>query len=78
MGAIAGFLNIVALFLVFLPKIGSKAGGASRWIGIGSLTIQPSEFLKITAILYLSAWIASKLSEAQCKGLEIYRKKGLS
>lgn len=56
-------LNIAALFLVFLPKIGFKAGGASRWIGIGSLTIQPSEFLKITAILYLSAWIASKLSE---------------
>ena len=61
-------LNIAALFLVFLPKIGSKAYGASRWIGIGSLTVQPSEFLKITAILYLSAWIASKLSETDVSG----------
>ncbi len=54
-------INIIFLFLVFLPKIGSKAGGASRWIGVGSASFQPSEFLKITAILYLSAWIASKL-----------------
>jgi len=56
-------LNLLALFLVFLPKIGINAGGASRWLSIGSITIQPSEFLKITAILYLSAWIASKLSD---------------
>jgi len=60
-------LNIVALFLVFVPKIGSSGGGASRWIGIGIFSIQPSEFLKITAILYLSAWIASKLSDMQVK-----------
>lgn len=55
--------NILALFLVFLPVIGTSAGGASRWIDLGNFTIQPSEFLKITAILYLSAWIASKLSQ---------------
>jgi cell division protein FtsW len=55
--------NIFALALVFLPMIGLKISGASRWINLGGATIQPSEFLKITAVLYLSAWIASKLSE---------------
>ena len=69
-------LNAAALFLVFLPKIGSKAGGASRWISIGGFTIQPSEFLKITAILYLSAWIASKLSDIQVKDWKSITKKG--
>jgi cell division protein FtsW len=69
-------LNLFALFLVFLPKIGSKVGGASRWIGIGSITLQPSEFLKITAILYLSAWIASKLSEANVSDWKSITKKG--
>jgi len=58
-------LNIAALFLVFIPKIGTSAGGATRWINLGGFTIQPSEFLKITSILYLSAWIASKLSESK-------------
>jgi len=69
-------INILALFLVFLPKIGTHAGGATRWIGIGSFTIQPSEFLKITAILYLSAWIASKLSDAPAKDWKSITKKG--
>ena len=69
-------LNIASLFLVFLPKIGSKAYGASRWISIGGFTVQPSEFLKITAILYLSAWIASKLSEVSVSDWKSITKKG--
>ena len=67
--------NIVALFMVFLPKIGIKAGGASRWIGIGHFALQPSEFLKVSAILYLSAWIASKLSEDNASGWKSNVKK---
>ncbi|MCX6723543.1 MAG: putative peptidoglycan glycosyltransferase FtsW, partial [Candidatus Staskawiczbacteria bacterium] len=69
-------LNIISLFFVFLPVIGSKYWGASRWISIGSITIQPSEFLKITSILYLSAWIASKLSDVQEKDWKSITKKG--
>ena len=61
-------LNIIALFMVFLPGIGLKAGGASRWLAVAGATVQPSEFLKITAILYLSAWIASKLSDTSASG----------
>ena len=70
------FLNIIGLFLVFLPKIGSNLGGASRWVGIGNFAIQPSEFLKITAILYLSAWISSKLSETHVKDWKTITKSG--
>ncbi|OGZ79376.1 MAG: hypothetical protein A2358_00215 [Candidatus Staskawiczbacteria bacterium RIFOXYB1_FULL_37_44] len=70
------FLNLIALFLVFLPKIGNEAGGASRWLGIGGFMLQPSEFLKITAILYLSAWIASKLSENNALDWKSVTKKG--
>ena len=70
------FLNIIFLFLVFLPVIGNKSNGASRWIGIGRMGFQPSEFLKITAILYLSAWIASKLSEGGAKDWKSITKKG--
>ncbi len=69
-------INIALLFAVFLPKIGVTAGGATRWLNLGFFTIQPAEFLKITAILYLSAWIASKLSEESVSGWKSIAKKG--
>ena len=69
-------INIAVLFLVFLPKIGFGAGGATRWINLGIGSFQPSEFLKISAILYLSAWIASKLSEDNVSDWKSITKKG--
>jgi len=68
-------LNLIALFFVFLPGIGTKIWGASRWVSIGGHGFQPSEFLKITSILYLSAWIASKLSEANVSNWKLSMKK---
>lgn len=53
-------INLIMLVMVFLPKIGAEAGGASRWLTIGSFSLQPSEFLKITFILYLAAWLSSR------------------
>jgi len=67
--------NTLALFLVFLPFIGSKIGGATRWFNLGFFSLQPSEFFKITAILYLSAWISSRLSEGGVLGWKLKLKK---
>jgi cell division protein FtsW len=57
------FFNIFLLILVFLPFIGVKIGGATRWIKIGNLTFQPSEILKVTFILYLAALLDGKKKE---------------
>lgn len=62
-------VNLCLLLLVFIPFFGSGFWGASRWIIVAGFVIQPSEFLKITSILYLSAWISSKMSEANKKNL---------
>lgn len=53
-------LNIILLSLVFVPGLGFKSGGATRWLKVGSLTFQPSEILKITFPLYLAAWLSSR------------------
>ncbi len=45
------------LFLLLLPFVGIEAGGQKRWLGIGSLSFQPSEFTKIAVILYLSLYV---------------------
>ncbi len=69
-------INLLVLIFVFLPIIGTKLGGASRWISIGNNTFQPSEFFKITTILYLSAWLSNKFSENSKKGWILVVKKG--
>jgi len=53
-------INLFLLLLVFVPQIGSEAGGAKRWLQIGPISFQPSEFLKITLFLYLAAWLEKK------------------
>lgn len=45
------------LFLVLLPFIGIEAGGQKRWLGVGAMQFQPSEFTKIAVILYLSVYV---------------------
>lgn len=49
--------SLFLMILVFLPKIGVSSGGASRWINLGFTSLQPSEFLKISFILYLAVWL---------------------
>src|SRR4051794_6151977 len=58
-------LSIFLLVLVLVPGIGVNANGSSRWIGVGSFGIQPSEFAKLGVLLFTAdllsrraAWIA--------------------
>ncbi|MGN0133336.1 MAG: putative lipid II flippase FtsW [Anaerotignum sp.] len=50
-------------FLVMLPFFGTELGGQKRWLGIGSLSFQPSEFTKIAVILYLSVYVIDHRKE---------------
>ena len=52
-------LSIFGLLAVHSP-IGKTINGASRWIGIGPLTLQPAEWMKVILILWLSYSLAKK------------------
>ena len=50
----------VLCFAVLLPGVGIEANGASRWIGVGSLQIQPSELMKVALVLYGAHLLATR------------------
>lgn len=52
--------TIILLVLVFIPGIGSNYGTAHSWINIFGFSIQPSEIVKLTFLLYLASWLDSK------------------
>ncbi|MEK9148116.1 MAG: FtsW/RodA/SpoVE family cell cycle protein, partial [Patescibacteria group bacterium] len=61
-------LLLVSLLLVsavFIPDLGFTFGGASRWLRAGPLSIQPSEILKLSLILYLASWLDRKKGQAK-------------
>lgn len=55
---------IALLILVFVPGFGFGLKGASRWMHVGPISIQPAEFLKLALILYLAAWFSSRNSHS--------------
>ena len=56
LGVLIGAAMLVALMLV--PVVGTNVNGAKRWLGIGLVSLQPSEFMK-PAFAILLAWIIS-------------------
>lgn len=43
------------MILVFIPALSKTEWGATRWLDLGFFSIQPSEILKISTIIYLAS-----------------------
>ena len=52
---------IILLALVFVPGVGKSNYGATRWIGIGGFTLQPSELAKYGFVIFSSAYMAENM-----------------
>ena len=51
------FMIITFVLLVLVLAVGTETKGGQRWLGVGPLQFQPSEFAKISLILYLAGSI---------------------
>ncbi|MFC9895529.1 putative lipid II flippase FtsW [Nocardia sp. NPDC127579] len=56
-------LSVLALALVLIPGIGSEVQGARRWFVIGPISVQPSEIVKVTLVIWGAHLLASRRSE---------------
>ena len=50
----------VLLVLVLIPGVGREVNGSQRWLSLGIVTVQPSELVKLAAVLYAADYTARK------------------
>ena len=51
------FICFILLILVLIPGIGQVRNGSRSWFGIGGFGIQPSEFMKLSLIIFTSKYL---------------------
>lgn len=58
-------VGLIFLAIVFIPGLSKTSYGATRWISLGSFTIQPSEIAKFCLVFFLSGYLCDgdKLSK---------------
>lgn len=53
-------VSVSLLILLFIPGIGYKAGGATRWLRLGEFSFQPSELVKFSLAVYMAYSMSKK------------------
>jgi len=48
------------LLLVLIPGIGKSVNGSRRWLSLGLVNLQPSEFMKLAVLLYAASYAVRK------------------
>ena len=54
-------ISVILLGLVFVPGLGVTNYGATRWVGVGGITLQPSELAKYGFVAFASAYMADDM-----------------
>jgi len=61
-------LGIVLAIMVFIPQLNTgvrSVTGAERWLNLGFFSFQPGEFMKLSILLFIAAWVAKKKERTQ-------------
>lgn len=58
-------INLILLALVLVPHLGFGPGDTKRWLDVGPISFQPSEFLKLSLIIYLAAIWSNKSRDTE-------------
>ena len=61
----AVIVAVILLALVFVPGVGVTNYGATRWVGVGSFTLQPSEIAKYAFVLFTAAYFSKNYQKVK-------------
>lgn len=66
-GPMLFIIALILLVLVLIPGIGRVVNGSRRWIGIGPIGLQVSEFAKFAIILFIAGYLVRHQEEVRTK-----------
>lgn len=66
-GYVLLFLSLALLVIVLIPGVGREINGSQRWIGLGFLNLQVSEFVKLALVIYLAGYLTRHQREVQTR-----------
>ena len=52
--------GLLLLAFLFIPGVGKEINGSLRWFSVGGFRMQPSELVKIAALIYFADYLARK------------------
>jgi cell division protein FtsW len=65
--------SVLLLVLVFIPGLGREVNGSLRWIHLGPVNLQVSEFVKLFMILYLAGYLVRHTEAVQASAAGFLR-----
>ncbi len=54
-------VSVVLLLLLFVPHVGMKRGGATRWLNLGLISFQVTELVKVAMVIFLAHLLTRKV-----------------
>ncbi len=64
-GPILLLFSMVLLVLVLVPGLGRHVNGSARWLGVGPLSFQVSELVKLFVFIYIAGYLERHQREVQ-------------
>ncbi len=58
-------IGLLLLVAVLMPGVGKTVNGSSRWLPLGVINIQVSEFIKLVLVVYLASFFSRHLEKVQ-------------
>jgi len=72
-GTLLFFVGLLLLVLVLIPGIGRNVNGATRWIPLGPLNLQSSEFMKFFAVIFIAGYLVRRREEVEKRFIGFFK-----
>lgn len=64
-GPVLIVIGLVLLLMVLIPGVGKEVNGSMRWLNLGIISLQVSEFVKLATVIYLAGYLVRHNEEVR-------------